>query len=152
MKLSSLLIVGALLVSSAVPVLATGRHHSSRGSSGVEVDNEANIANVSLALSNSGMNRQNSRGRMTTGYAVSDSYALVDTVNKTTLPRRSSRGLEIDNEANILNVSAALSNSGMNEQTGGRSRHHSMGGLTLLTGDTESMSAAEVMNVNVTGF
>lgn len=144
MKFSSLLLAGALLVSTAVPALAYGGYHRSRG--GVEIENEANILNISVAGSNTGMNRQTRRGDMTTGYAISDSWSTVNHVNETTLPRVSRESkLEIENDANILNASVAISNTGLNYQRAGR---HS----DMRTGNAESTSTADVLNVNVTGF
>lgn len=140
MKLSSLLIVGALLVSSAVPALAKdGDSPSGR----TRVRNEANILNISAALSNTGLNNQTCGGELTTGFAGSDSYATTNTVNSTRLPSSASR-VKVNNQANIANVSVALSNTGMNTLRD----HHS----EMRTGDATSMSTSDVLNVNVTGF
>lgn len=138
-KSISMAVVGLSMLAAAVPALAA--HHPST----LTVNNEARIANVSVSLSNSGLNEQNSYGRrsyslLRTGAASADSMTVVNNVNSTT----PTPGTNVYNNAAVLNVSGAVANTGLNRQSG-RSG-------TLSTGAAYAVSTATVQNVNVTGF
>ena len=135
-KSISMMAIGFSMLVAAVPALAAHQTQT------LSVKNTANIANVSVSLSNTGLNSVGSRSRrgtssLTTGAASADAQAVVTGVNMTDPTPHTN----VTNKANILNVSGAIANTGLNSSSG-----------RLHTGDASATSYSEVSNVNVTGF
>lgn len=182
MKLSQLLIVGSLMVGSAIPVLATGRgdygRHNRSGSE-VEVENKAYIDSSASAMSDTGMNSivdsgshadlrlsrfghhngyNNNPGDnlIDTGNAGSGALSEVFNVNLTDLPALESgrsRGRHSSNGNDLSVDNYARINATADAMSGtGMNSITGRGNNTILTGNADSLSTASVHDVNVTGL
>lgn len=180
MKLSQLLIVGTLMVSSAVPVLATSRDYNryDRGGSGVKVENSAVIDSSASATSGTGMNVINDCGcggqvtvrydrfhrpnnnnsgdnLIDTGAAGSQAFSEVATVNTTDVPMVAPtlRFRERSSGGSLIVDNNARIHSDANAMSGtGMNMINGSGDNTIMTGDASSLADSFVHDVNVTGF
>lgn len=139
----------ALLLSSAIPALASNNHERNRGGVEIEVDNHANVRNNVLTLSNTGFNaiggvnyerhHNNSGGSINTGDALAQTSVLND-VNYTNVDlcgclasRHGSRvEIDVDNHANVTNNVATVANTGFNYAGSGRIRTGDAGAVSLV--------------------
>ena len=142
--------IGAMVmvILMASPVLA--KDHG-RGNDGISIENEEIImVNASVALSNSGLNSQDLFGRggqtMRTGDAIamSGSFSTVSTTVKSNCCDLD--GVKVENERlGLLNISLALSNSGLNRQmnTPMPSRRPATSCQDMRTGDSISEAVSD---------
>ena len=128
----------AMVIFMASPVLAWDF-----GSDGISVENEEIImVNASVAVSNSGLNSQSLMGRGGQNMRTGDAMAISNAFSTISTTVRSSccdlDEVEVENSRiGLLNVSLALSNSGLNRQ------QLAGGCQEMRTGDSMSQSVAD---------
>jgi hypothetical protein len=97
----------------------------------VNVDNDADVLNVVVPVSNTGVNRINGGGKSTlsTGVAYADGLANT-TANASSITVASRRlgkiDVDVDNDADVDNIVVAVANTGINEINGGQALTNSV--------------------------